>query len=103
MGKSDIFPLNEPELDEAIERALNFIDSLRVDDARFEYEVAEQNHSERKVYNQSQYLLSAMFELLGKEDLAQRIHTHVNVSTLRNLCTDLSITLVSRNALRLPP
>jgi len=57
-----------------IERALSFIDSLRVDETRSEYfEVAEQDHSEYMMYTQSQYLLSVMFKLLGKEELYQAI------------------------------
>ncbi len=60
--------------DPAIERALHFLDSLRVDDMRSEYyEVAETTHSEHRVYNQSQYLLSILFRKLGKEDLVQAI------------------------------
>jgi hypothetical protein len=63
------YPINRPNLS-----ALNFIDSLRVDEERSEYfEVAEEYHSEHRVYNQSQYLLSAMFKLLGKENLSQAI------------------------------
>jgi len=60
--------------DRPVEDALDFIDSLRVDETRCEYyEVAEQNHSEHLVFNQSQYLLSVMFKLLRREDLFQRI------------------------------
>lgn len=61
-------------VDSVIERALLFFDSLRVDDTRSEYfEVAEQNHTEHRVYNQSQYLLSVTFKKLGKDDYAQAI------------------------------
>ncbi|MEM2962031.1 MAG: hypothetical protein QXY01_03335 [Candidatus Bathyarchaeia archaeon] len=57
-----------------VERALSFIDTLRVDDTRSEYyEVAEQGHSEHRVYNQSQYLLSILFKKVGRNDLAQKI------------------------------
>ena len=57
-----------------VERALGFIDTLRVDDTRSEYyEVAELEHSENRVYNQSQYLLSILFRKIGRNDLAQRI------------------------------
>src|SRR4030042_508239 len=60
--------------DSSIQRALRFIDSLRVDDARTEYfEVAEKDHSEYRVYNQSQYLLTVMFKQIGRNDLAQAI------------------------------
>ena len=60
--------------DSSIHRALSFIDSLRVDDTRTEYyEVAEKNHSEYRVYNQSQYLLTVMFKQVGRNDLAQAI------------------------------
>ncbi|MEM2107202.1 MAG: hypothetical protein QXV46_05265 [Candidatus Bathyarchaeia archaeon] len=64
------------DLTPAIERALLFIDSLRVDNAGSEYfEVAEQNHSEHRVYNQSQYLLSVMFKKLGRHDRAEAIRS----------------------------
>lgn len=60
----------------AINRALLFLDTLRVDDTRSEYfEVAEQNHSEHRVYNQSQYLLSVMFKKVGRDDLVQAIRS----------------------------
>jgi len=60
--------------DSSIHRALSFIDSLRVDDTRTEYfEVVEQNHSEYRVYNQSQYLLTVMFKQIGRNDLVQAI------------------------------
>jgi hypothetical protein len=60
--------------DRSVEKALGFIDTLRVDDTRSEYyEVAEPNHSEHRVYNQSQYLLSILFEKMGRNDLVQRI------------------------------
>ncbi|MEM4246559.1 MAG: hypothetical protein QW390_04620 [Candidatus Bathyarchaeia archaeon] len=62
--------------DRPIDKALRFIDSLRVDDTRSEYyEVAEPDHSEHRVYNQSQYLLSILFKKLGKNDLCQRIRS----------------------------
>lgn len=57
-----------------VEKALGFIDTLRGDDTRSEYyEVAEPEHSEHRVYNQSQYLLSILFRKIGRNDLAQRI------------------------------
>ena len=60
--------------DSSIERALHFIDSLRVDETRSEYfEVAERNHTEYKVYNQSQYLLSVMYKRLGLYDRMEAI------------------------------
>jgi len=68
-----VLTLLEP-IDTVILKAMSFVDSLRVDDNRCEYrEVAEQNHSEYRVYNQSQYLLSVVFKLLGRDDLAQAI------------------------------
>ena len=58
----------------AISRALKFIDTLRVNDSRSEYyEVAELDHSEHRVYNQSQYLLTLLFKKVGRIDLAQAI------------------------------
>jgi hypothetical protein len=59
---------------DAIKKAVSFIDSLRTDETRTEYfEVAQKDHTEHKVYNQSQYLLLVTFELLGRLELAQRI------------------------------
>jgi hypothetical protein len=58
----------------SIERALHFIDSLRVNETRGDYfEVAERDHSEHRVYNQSQYLLAVLFKKLEKNDLFQAI------------------------------
>ena len=62
--------------DLAINRALGFLDSLRVDDTRSEYyEVAEKNHSEYRVYKQSQYLISILFNQIGRKDLVQAIRS----------------------------
>ena len=73
------------DVNSVIERALLFFDTLRVDDTRSEYfEVAEQNHTERRVYNQSQYLLSVMFKKLGKEDHAQTIRNRHPLGELDN-------------------
>ena len=57
-----------------INKSMNFLNSLRVDDSRSEYyEVIEKDHSEHKVYNQSQYLLSILFKKMGKMNLVQAI------------------------------
>jgi len=62
--------------DSAISNALRFLDSIRVDDTRSEYyEVAEKNHSEYRVYNQSQYLISILFNRIGRKDIVQAIRS----------------------------
>jgi len=69
------YPINRP-----VVSALDFIDSrLKSDETGSDYyEVAEQDHPEHMVYNQSQYLLSVAFKLLGKESLAQSIRRKHN-------------------------
>jgi len=59
-----------------VDNALQFIDSLREDDTRSSYrEIAEKDDPEYQIYKQSQYLLSVMFKLLGRDDLFKKIRT----------------------------
>ncbi len=59
-----------------IRKALTFIDSLRVDSNRNEYyEVKDRSHSEHRVYNQSQYLLTILFKKIGRNNLVEAIRS----------------------------
>jgi hypothetical protein len=61
-------------LDPSVDRAARFLDSLRTDERRTDfYEVAEPTHSEHRVYNQSQYLLSILLKRLGSEETYRNI------------------------------
>ncbi len=61
-------------MDPAAERAISFIGSLKANDVPSEYyEVSEKKHSEYRVYNQTQYLLSIMFKHTGNHDLSSKI------------------------------
>jgi len=63
-------------LDPVVERASSYVRSLRADQGPSEYfEVSEKTHSEYRVYNQTQYLLSIMFKQTGNEDLALKIRS----------------------------
>lgn len=63
-------------MDPAVGRALSYVRSLRADEVPSEYyEVSEKTHSEYRVYNQTQYLLSIMFKHVGNEDLALKIRS----------------------------
>lgn len=61
-------------MDPSVEKATRFLDSLRTDEGRTDfYEVAERSHSEHRVYNQSQYLLSILLKRLGSDVHFQNI------------------------------
>jgi hypothetical protein len=61
-------------LDPSVEKAARFLDSLRTDERRTDfYEVAEPEHSEHRVYSQSQYLLSILLKRLGSEEYSRNI------------------------------
>jgi len=63
-------------LDPAAQRAISFIASLKANEVPSEYyEVSERKHSEYRVYNQTQYLLSIMFKHSGNEDLSLKIRS----------------------------